>query len=92
MTFHLTVSHSSYIFTQPTDSEMDVQILQQVLQSVKCPNILGKYILVLPSTLSTLGKIFSRQHLEIFFFIFPRKQDMTFHANCLLRNPAFWEK
>ena len=34
-------------------------------------------------TLSTLGKIFSRQHLEIFFLIFPRKQDLTFHANCL---------
>ena len=23
--------------------------------------------------------------LEIFFLIFPRKQDMTFHANCFLR-------
>ena len=34
-------------------------------------------------TLSTLGKIFSRQHFEIFFLIFPRKQDLTFHANCL---------
>ena len=34
-------------------------------------------------TLSTLGKIFSRRHFEIFFLIFPRKQDLTFHANCL---------
>ena len=31
-------------------------------------------------TLSTLVKIFSRQHIEIFFLIFPRKQDLTFHA------------
>ena len=31
---------------------------------------------------STLGKIFSRLHTEIFFF-FSRKQDLTFHANCL---------
>ena len=30
--------------------------------------------------LSALGKIFSRQHIEIFFCIFPRKQDLTFHA------------
>ena len=28
------------------------------------------------STLSTLGKIFSREHFEIFVF-----QDLTFHAN-----------
>ena len=34
-------------------------------------------------TLSTLGKIFSRQHFEIFFSFFPRNQDLTFHANCL---------
>ena len=33
-------------------------------------------------TLSTLGEIFSR-HIEIFFLIFPRKQVLTFHANCL---------
>ena len=31
-----------------------------------------------------LGKIFSRQRIEIFFFpIVPRKQVLTFHANCL---------
>ena len=29
-------------------------------------------------------KNFSRQHFEIFFLIFPRKQTLTFHANCLL--------
>ena len=34
-------------------------------------------------TLSTLGKIFSRQHIEIFFLFFPRKMDLLFHANCL---------
>ena len=33
-------------------------------------------------TLSTLGKIFSRRYIEIFFF-FARKQYLTFHANCL---------
>ena len=34
-------------------------------------------------TLSTLGKIFSRLHIEIFFLFFPRKMDLLFHANCL---------
>ena len=34
-------------------------------------------------TLSILGKILSRRHAEVFFLIFPRKQDVTFHANCL---------
>ena len=37
-------------------------------------------------TLSTLGKIFSRRHFEIFFpvfFFLPRKQVLTFHENCL---------
>ena len=29
--------------------------------------------------------IFSRQQIEDIFLIFPRKQDLTFHANCLLR-------
>ena len=34
-------------------------------------------------TISIRGKIFSRQQIEIFFFlIFPR-QVLTFHANCL---------
>ena len=31
-----------------------------------------------------IGKNFS-QHFELFFLIFPRKQALTFHANCLLR-------
>ena len=34
-------------------------------------------------TFSTLVEIFSRQHFEIFFLIVPRKQDLTYHANCL---------
>ena len=35
-------------------------------------------------TLCTLGKNFSRWHIEIFFFlIFPWKQDLTLCANCL---------
>ena len=33
--------------------------------------------------LSMMGKIFSGRHVEIIFFIFPRKQVLTFHANCL---------
>ena len=40
-------------------------------------------ILLSALTLSTLSKIFSRQHIEIFFLIFPRKQVLTFYANCL---------
>ena len=31
-----------------------------------------------------LAKNFSRQHFEIFFLLFPRKQALAFHANCLL--------
>ena len=34
-------------------------------------------------TFSTVGKNFSRWHIEIFVLIFSRKQDLTFHANCL---------
>ena len=50
-------------------------------------------------TLSTLGKIFSRQHFEIFFLIFPGKQDLTFMqivswGDTLheMSNPVYWEK
>ena len=35
--------------------------------------------------LSMLGKSFNRQHFEIFFLISPRKQALTFFANCLLK-------
>ena len=31
-------------------------------------------------TLSTVGNIFSRKQIQILFFTFPRKQDMTLHA------------
>ena len=34
-------------------------------------------------TLGTLSKNSSRRHFEIFFLIFPRKQVLIFHANCL---------
>ena len=34
-------------------------------------------------TLSTLGKIFSRWHIEIFFLFFLRNRDLTFLAKCL---------
>ena len=47
--------------------------------------------------LSMLGKTFSRQHFEIVFLFFSRKQDLTFHANCLdnlheMSSPVFWGK
>ena len=50
--------------------------------------------------LSTLDKKFSRRHFEIFFFFFPRKQILTFYANCFLScgdnlhkmsNPIYWK-
>ena len=34
--------------------------------------------------------IFSRRHIDDIFLIFPRKQDLTFHANCLLRRQFAW--
>ena len=40
--------------------------------------------------LSSLGKIFSRRHIEIFFLIFPRKQGLTFLANCLHCRQYAW--
>ena len=43
-------------------------------------------------TLNTLGRSFGRLHIEIsFFFIFPRKQDLTFHANCLHWRKFAWK-
>ena len=33
--------------------------------------------------LSILGKIFSRQHFEIFFLFIQEKQDLNFDENCL---------
>ena len=40
--------------------------------------------------ISTMGKIFSRRHIEYFFFIFPRKQKLIFHGS--LPESVFWEK
>ena len=34
-------------------------------------------------TLNTLGKTFSRRTLKYVSYCFPRKQGLTFHANCL---------
>ena len=34
--------------------------------------------------------IFSRRQIDDIFLIFPRKQDLTFHANCLLRRQFAW--
>ena len=33
-------------------------------------------------TISMLGKNFSSQHFGIFFLLFVRKSDLTFHAKC----------
>ena len=40
--------------------------------------------LILFNLYHSLG-IFSRRQIDDIFLIFPRKQDLTFHANCLLR-------
>ena len=40
-------------------------------------------------TYTTLGK-FSRWHIDSIFLIFPRKQDLTFHANCLQWRQFAW--
>ena len=42
-----------------------------------------------PLTLSTLGKIFSRRHIEI-IFLFSLKTD--FNISCKLSPPVFWGK
>ena len=34
--------------------------------------------------------IFSRQQIDDIFLIFPRKHDLTLHANCLLRRQFAW--
>ena len=34
--------------------------------------------------------IFSRRQMNDIFLTFPRKQDLTFHANCLLRRQFAW--
>ena len=57
-------------------------ILMSMLQNLSfpfCCFLLSRVTI----TFSTLEKIFSRRHFEIVFFIFPRKQDLPFHANCL---------
>ena len=58
----------------------------------------SKYPLCSPAYLSLdcfktfcmLGKHFSKRYFEIFFLIFPRKQDLTLHENCLLRRQFAW--
>ena len=55
---------------------------------MRVPSYLEHYealLYVRPLTLCTLGKNFSRRHFGIFFLFFPRKQDLTLHANCLHR-------
>ena len=41
-------------------------------------------------TLNTLGSLFSRRHFQIYFLFFSRKQDLTFHANCLHWRQFAW--
>ena len=43
-----------------------------------------------PLTLKVPSKICSRQHSNNFFFIFQRKQVLTFHVNCLLGRQFTW--
>ena len=38
----------------------------------------------------SLGKIFSSRHIEILFFIIPRKQILQFHANYLHWGQFAW--
>ena len=40
-----------------------------------------------PLKLSPLSKKFSRHYFEIFFIFFPRKKDLTIHANVLQWRP-----
>ena len=47
------------------------------------------YILMCLNLYHSLG-IFSRRQNDVIFLIFPRKQDLTFHANCLLRRQFAW--
>ena len=50
-------------------------------------------------TFRMLGKNFSRRYFEIFFLFFPRKQDLSFYANCIrngdnlhnVSNPVSWK-
>ena len=53
-------------------------------------NLFWKGSIHITLTLSTPGKNFSRRHFEIFFLIFPRKQNLTFHANCLQWRQFAW--
>ena len=53
-----------------------------------CVSLLNNMVVCL--TLNTLGKIFSRRHIKIVFLIFPRKEDLTFHANCLHQRQFAW--
>ena len=75
--FVSSVSHSQRYVTASllTDSDCD-----EILYKRK----LGICYIVL--TLSTLGKIFSTQHLKLFFLLFPVN---NLHE---MSNPVFWEK
>ena len=63
--------------------------------------ILTVYSYFLINLYHSLG-IFSRRQIDDIFLIFPRKQDLTFHANCEIVSlgdnlhemsyPVFWEK
>ena len=53
-----------------------------------CHNVPSLFTYAL--TLSTLGKIFPQATVWNIFLIFPRKQDLTFHANCLHWRQFAW--
>ena len=42
------------------------------------------------SSVSMLGKDFSRRQFKMFFLFFHTKLALTFHANCLLRRQYEW--
>ena len=54
-----------------------------------CGQVLVSFTVIESLTLSMLGKI-SEDNILKYFFYFPRKQDLTFHANCLLRRQFAW--
>ena len=55
--------------------------------SIQISSCLKIYITL---TLSTLGNIYSRQQIRDIFLICPRKQDLTFHANCFQWGQFAW--
>ena len=73
----------------PYDSAVSDLNLHCLLRPI-CPNTWGRYGKYLLFNLYHSLGIFSRRQNDVIFLIFPRKQDLTFHANCLLRRQFAW--